>query len=219
MATASVARKRAITTIADLLEQLGGIPPERVRWQPTPGTATEKDLIEIEAREDRTCELVEGTLVEKPICYVESFLAAELIRILGAFVAENDRGVVVGESGPIRLMPGLVRMPDVSFVSWKRLPGGEMPTEPIPDLAPDLAVEVLSANNTAAEMQRKIREYFRAGVRLVWVMDPVARQVTVYTSPTRSRLVGEDDVLTGGKVLPGFTLSVRDWLRRARRRR
>ena len=72
------------------------------------------------------------------------------------------------------LFRGLVRIPDVAFTSWERLPGRRVPPEPIPELAPDLAVEVLSQSNTEAEMTRKRGEYFAAGVRLVWLVDPDA---------------------------------------------
>lgn len=106
----------------------------------------------------------------------------------------------------LRLAPGLVRIPDVSFVSFERLPERKVPREPIARLVPDLAVEVLSASNTHQEMERKLRDYFTAGVRLVWFVDPPARTVTVFTAPEQSRLLHESDVLDGGEVLPGFTL-------------
>ena len=64
---------------------------------------------------------------------------------------------------------------NVSFISWQRLPGGELPKKPIPNLVPDLAVEVLSKGNTKAEMRRKLHEYFQAGVRLVRPIDPTTR--------------------------------------------
>ena len=82
-------------------------------------------------------------------------------------------------------MPGLVRIPDVTFVSWKRLPGHKLPAEPIPDLIPNLAVEVLSVSNTKAEIDRKIGEYFRVGVQLVWMIDPPTRTAEVYTTAGR----------------------------------
>ena len=75
-----------VTTIGDLLKRLGDIPPERVRLHPTPGTATEKDVIKILDRENRPCELVEGTLVEKPMGYEESAIAVTVIILLGTFV-------------------------------------------------------------------------------------------------------------------------------------
>ena len=113
-------------------------------------------------------------------------------------------GLVTAPDGMVRLAPGLVRIPDVAFVSWARLPGRRVPREPIPDLAPDLAVEVLSESNTADEMARKRREYFAAGVRLVWQVAPLARTVEVYTAPEQVMLLREEDTLEGGEVLPGL---------------
>ncbi|MCA1594933.1 MAG: Uma2 family endonuclease, partial [Chloroflexi bacterium] len=130
---------------------------------------------------------------------------------------KNDLGIVLGEAGMLRLAPGLVRAPDVSFISWDRFPGGQLVPEPIPDLAPDLAVEVLSDGNTAAEMDRKLQEYFAAGSRLVWYVEPRLRTVHVYSSPTKFQVVGSDGTIDGGNVLPGFTISVADWFERAER--
>ena len=77
----------------------------------------------------------------------------------------------------------------------------------IPDLYPDLAVEVLSESNTPEEMERKLREYFLAGVRLVWMIDPRKRAAEIYTTPDApSGTLDESQALDGGKVLPGFTL-------------
>jgi Uma2 family endonuclease len=109
-------------TVADLLESLGDIPPERVRLQPPPGTATEADVIAIHAGEKRLCELVDGTLVEKPTGYDESRLAVELMTTLVVFLRQHDLGTVAGEAGMMRLVTGLVRIPDVSFVRWEHLP-------------------------------------------------------------------------------------------------
>jgi hypothetical protein len=88
-----------------------------------------------------------------------------------------------GPDGMMRLFPQLVRSPDVAFVSRARLAEGHMPKEAIPNLVPDLAVEVLSESNTPREMLRKRQDYFRAGVRLAWVFDPDARAVDVFTAP------------------------------------
>ena len=99
----------------------------------------------------------------------------------------------------VRLAPGLVRIPDLAFISWQRLPERRVPTDPIPGLVPDLVVEVLSDGNTAAEMDRKRREYFAAGVRLAWFVDPVARTVEVYTAANQSTLLEAEQTLDGGK--------------------
>jgi len=193
-------------TVADLLARLGNVPPRRVRLIPVPGTATEKDVIEIEAREDRLCELVEGTLVEKVMGYAESVVAASLIFFLSQYVRPRKLGIVTGEAGMIRLMAGLVRIPDIAFLSKGRYPGGKRPKEPIPSLAPDLVIEVISKGNTKKEMRRKLGEYFEAGVLLVWYVDPKTRTVQVFTAVDRSVTLDEDQTLDGGTVLPGFQL-------------
>jgi Uma2 family endonuclease len=197
-------------TLADLVERLGGIPLDRIRYRPFPGTATEQDVVRIEEEENRLCELVEGVLVEKAMGLRESLLAGALIGCLRDFVIPRNLGLVSGEGGMMRLFAGLVRIPDVAFVSWARLPGRKVPKEPIPDLAPDLAIEVLSPTNTPGEMRRKREEYFGAGVALVWIVDPDGRRVAVFTSPTDYAEFSEGDSIEGGNVLPGFSLSLAD---------
>ncbi|MCC2670294.1 MAG: hypothetical protein K0Q72_2765, partial [Armatimonadetes bacterium] len=126
---------------------------------------------------------------------------------------------VMGADATLRLAPGLVRLPDVSFVSWARFPDRELPAEPVPDLAPDLAVEILSQGNTVAEMDRKRSEYFAAGCRLVWYVDPAVRRVRVYTAVDCCTEVDEHGTLDGGAVLPGFSLEVATWFAAAGRRK
>ena len=195
-------------TVADLLERFGPMPDGRIRTDPPPGTATEQDVIDIEARESRLCELVDGVLVEKTVGYYESCLAVRLIMLIGSFVEQRRLGVVAGEAGMIRLSAGLVRIPDVSFVSWGRLPGRRVPRVPIADLAPDLAVEVISPSNTTREMERKLQDYLAAGVRLVWYVHPGPQEVHVYTAE-RQDVLTLDQELSGGDVLPGFVLPLR----------
>lgn len=217
--TTSAPARPAIKTLADLLERLGGIPLERIRFHPAPGTATEADVLRCLDARRGVCELIEGVLVEKAMGYIESWLAMVLGQLLVEFVRKHDMGIVTGEAGTLRLAPGLVRVPDVAFISWERFPNRELIDEPIPDLAPDLAVEVLSKSNTAAEMDRKLYDYFDAGVRLVWYADPDTRTVSVYTSPTDARLLSESDTLDGGTVLPGFRLLISDWFAAAGKRK
>jgi hypothetical protein len=138
-------RRPKLRTVADLIRRLGDIPPARIRMDPLPGTATEQDVLDIEARENRLCELVRGVLVDKTTGHFESRLAAVLIYFLETSLDRSDLGIVYGADATLHLMPHLVRIPDVSFVSWKKLPDRELPAEPIPDLVPDLAVEVLKA--------------------------------------------------------------------------
>jgi Uma2 family endonuclease len=178
---------------------------------PSPGTATEEDVLSLlEAPRKRLCELIDGVLVEKCMGFRESRLAVILIRLLDTFVTTHRLGVVTAPDGTIRLWEGRVRIPDVAFISWENLPGKRLPTEPIPELAPDLAIEILSQNNTPAEMALKRLEYFTAGVRRVWEVDPHRRTVRVFSSPKEYTEYSEADNLDGAPVLPGFTLKLAD---------
>ncbi len=206
-----------IKTLADLRRRMGGIPLERIWFHPAPGTATEKDVVEAEERENRLCELVDGTLVEKAVGFEEARVALRLGHLISSYLDQNDLGICVGADGMMRIAPGLVRIPDLSFISWDKLPGREVPRKPIPDLAPDLAVEMLNEGNTRAEMARKVREYFEARVRLVWLIDPKKRSARVFSTADKSTLVRADQTLDGGDVLPGFVLLLADLLDRGRR--
>jgi Uma2 family endonuclease len=192
-----------------LVDQLGGIPLDRIRLQPPPGTATEKDVLTSETHDHRLCELVQGVLVEKAMGARESLLAGVLVQHLNNFLDQHDLGLALTADGTVRLAPGLVGIPDASFISWDRLPARELPDDPIPDLVPNLAAEVVSRGNTPKEMQRKVREYFAAGVQLVWLIYPRTRTALVYTALGRRRKVGKGQSLDGGTVLPGFTLPLR----------
>jgi Uma2 family endonuclease len=204
-------------TIADLLHDLGDIPPERVRLVPTPGTATEADLLDLDDHHDIICELVDGVLVEKPKGLPESVLANVVTYYIETFLDDHNLGFTAGEAGFIRLGKELVRAPDLAFYGWDRLPDRRRPPGQVPPISPDLAVEILSPSNTRAEMARKRREYFASGTLLVWQVDPKTRKVEVYTAPDAFTVIDEDGTLEGGAVLPGFTLSVRRWFERANR--
>jgi Uma2 family endonuclease len=207
----------ATMNVATLLERLGGIPAHRVLLDPVPGTATERDVIRLHDRENRLCELVDGTLVEKVLGFDESICAVLLAASLIDYLKTHDVGKVIGADGMVRLFPGLVRIPDAGFISWSRYPKGKRKRGQIPTVTPDLIVEVLSKGNTSKEMERKLGEYFRAGARLVWYVNPKQRTVRVDTAPDRSILLREDQTLEGGDVLPGFSLSIRDWFAEAER--
>jgi Uma2 family endonuclease len=219
MASPAVALSPLVfTNVEELQAHLGGVPLSRIRLRPFPGSATEKDLLEIDAKEGRPCELIDGILVEKAMGSFESRLASVLIYFIETYLDGNDLGVVLGEAGFLRLFPGRVRAADVSFISWKRMPRHEFPKAAIASLAPDLAIEVLSESNTKAEMESKLKDYFRAGSKLVWYADPETRTVRVYTGLTKSSLLTEKDTLDGGKVLPSFSLPIKKWFARASRR-
>jgi Uma2 family endonuclease len=201
-----------LRSFADVLRHLGDVAPDRIRWEPHPGTATVADLVAVNDRKDGpACELVEGFLVEKAVGYSESLLAARLIGFLLTWVLPRNLGHVLAPDGSVHLLPGVVRLPDVAFVPWDRLPRGVRPEAPAPAVVPALVVEVLSVSNTPAEMTRKRREYFTAGVRLAWEVDPRARTVAVYTRPDPADAVlAVGQSLDGGAVLPGFALALAD---------
>jgi Uma2 family endonuclease len=196
------------SSLADLLAHLGGIGAERIRLRPPPGTATEEDVLRIQREEDRLYELVEGVLVEKVIGYHESRLGMWIGYLLQQYLDTNDLGELAGADGTLRLMPRLVRIPDLSFVSHRRMEECPNADAPIPDLTPDLAVEVLSEGNKPGEMKRKLKEYFFCGVTLVWLVGPHKRTVQVSTAPDQSVVLTEQQELTGEPVLPGFRLPV-----------
>lgn len=209
-----------LETVADLLERLGGIPASRVRWKPYPGTATEQDLIAIvDGPEKRLCELIDGTVVEKPMGQYESRVGGVLLHFIETFLDKHDLGICYPADAMLRIVPPRVRLPDVSFVSWDKLPNRELPAEAIANLVPDLAVEVLSEGNTPREMENKRREYFQGGARLVWEIEPDTRSARVYTGPDAFQQIGPDDTLDGGDVLPGFALPLQRLFTRAGRRR
>jgi Uma2 family endonuclease len=154
-------------------------------------------------------ELVDGVLVMVPPAGGEhGWINIRLIGMLYPWVTERGLGELFDSSTAfiLRRSPDLVRAPDVAFVSAARVP------RPIPkgglELAPDLAVEVLSPSNTAGEINRKLGDYFGHGTSAVWIVDPEHRTVTVYAPPAAPRLLREDETLDGGEVLPGFETPV-----------
>jgi Uma2 family endonuclease len=210
MATISTPKRpsRKTWTVADLYRRFGPIAFDRIRHNPPPGSGTVDDVVRLNDHEDRLYELVDGILVEKTVGLVESLIAGNIIAILHGVVRPLRLGVVAGEAGTIQLDVNLVRIPDVSFISWERMPGGRIPKDPVPLLVPDLTVEVISPSNTPKEMAEKLREYFEKGVRLVWYVRPRSRVVDVYTRPDHFTRLTASMRLDGGDVLLGFSVQV-----------
>ncbi len=195
-------------TWEDRLTDLGNVSAARVRSDPAPGTASVEDVVRLRNTERRLYELVDGTLVEKAMGWQESLLAGILMHWLHKYLDLNRIGVATGPDGMTRLFGDTVRGPDVAFVAWDRMPSGQIPKEPVPDLVPNFVIEVLSIGNTYGEMSRKRREYFHAGVELLWMVDHRSRTVTVFRTPLDASVLSEGQTLDGGKVLPGWQVDI-----------
>jgi Uma2 family endonuclease len=155
-------------------------------------------------------ELVKGELRQMvPAGGEHGVTAMNLSTPLDYYVKERGLGVVcAAETGfIIALSPDTVRAPDVAFVSKARIPESGIPKGYWP-FAPDLAVEVISPNDTYSEVEEKVLEWLDAGTRMVIVINPRNRTVTIYNSLTDVVVLKEYDQITGGDVIPGFTYSV-----------
>ncbi len=198
------------TTWEDRLSDLGNVAAARVRCEPAPGAATVEDVVRLRNTERSLCELVDGTLVEKAMGWQESLLAGILLQWLNNYLDQHRIGVATGPDGMTRLFGDTVRGPDVAFVAWDRMPNGQIPKEPVPDLVPNFVIEVLSVGNTYGEMSRKRREYFHAGVELLWMVDHRSRTVTVFRTPQDASVFTEGQRPDGEKVLPGWQIDIAD---------
>jgi Uma2 family endonuclease len=170
--------------------------------------STASDLLEMP--DSKSFELVDGILVERNLGAVSSWINGRISKLLSNFVDENSLGWVLdseagyhcfGENGDT------LRRPDVSFVRFGRFSNESLPEGHI-SIPPDLAVEVVSPHDRVYELQQKLVEYRNAGVRLIWIVNPVDQSVTVYSAnsdqPVVIRNGGE---LNGSDVLPGFQCS------------
>ncbi len=160
---------------------------------------------------NRWLELFQGVIHEvimpKPLHGIISALIASFIQM---YLNQNPIGRVMGDGVLFYLPNGDVFIPDAAYVSFAR-----QPTIPERyDLAPDLAVEVLSPSNSSVEIEEKVASYLAAGSQMVWVVNPVKQTVNVWRPGEGRELRVEkltlDDTLDGGAVLPGFSLPVRD---------
>jgi Uma2 family endonuclease len=155
-------------------------------------------------------ELQAGMLVSEPLPgFRHGRVIAAIVELLRAHVRQRQLGVVLaGDSGFVLAEgPDTVRGPDVAFVSRERVEGSGDTIRAFKG-APDLAVEVLSPSNTRGSLHGKVADYLAAGTRRVWLVDPEARTVTVYASLLWPHVLGEDDLLDGDDVVPGFQLRV-----------
>ena len=156
-------------------------------------------------------ELVRGEVFVMPGPGVEhGEVQLALGSLLKVFLLANKIGRVMTESSTVVDRDlDTVRGPDISYYSKERMPLG-LRVVKYHDQPPDLCVEVVSPSNTKKELRQKIKEYFFAGVRLVWVVDPEDRSITVLAAPDEGRTFYGDVEFDGGDVLPGFRCKVSD---------
>jgi Uma2 family endonuclease len=202
-------------TVAKLLDRLGGISPDRVHWQPLPGPAVEDDIerCKYQHGEKHLSELVDGTLVEKVAGPQESQLAVRWMIKIGMFLKRNPLFILLGADAGYRLDLDPVRPPDVGFISQSRLATRKKWPKIVP-FGPDLGGEIISPGNAARETGRKLREDVDSDVKLAWHVYPQKQTVSVFRGVDPVRELTTNDSLDGEEVLPGFTLSIRDWCSR-----
>jgi Uma2 family endonuclease len=157
---------------------------------------------------DRIIELIDGELIEKMPSYIPSRLALRIARYFDAYLDEHPLGGISGEAGGYVLPNGDILIPDVAFVCREKL-------DPPPQRevlgAPDLAVEVMSPTDSLRKLRQKAERYLANGTALVWLVLPETRTVEVYDAAANDVVVlGESDTLTGGTLLPGLAIAVRD---------
>lgn len=156
-------------------------------------------------------ELVRGEIVTMSVPgFRHGCRQVRVAGLLDHYAISNRSGRVTVETGVLTEHdPDTVRGPDVAYWSAERLSLDEEP-EGYPQVAPDLCVEIRSPSNRLRQLRRKIEEYFERGVRMVWIVDPEDRTVTVYRAPDEGKLLHESASLSGDDVLPGFQCRVAD---------
>jgi Uma2 family endonuclease len=162
----------------------------------------------------KSYELVHGELLERKMGMESSWVGGRVLTLLGRFCDEHSLGWTFSAENGYQCFPddpGMVRKPDVSFVRFGRFPGGALP-KGWAKIPPDLAVEVLSPNDTTYELDEKLEDYQKAGVRLVWVINPNSRTVRIHRGDGTVGYLREDGELSGEDVIPGFRCPVRDIL-------
>jgi Uma2 family endonuclease len=155
-------------------------------------------------------ELLRGMLVSEPVPgRLHGRTVARISKLLSNFVDSNRLGVVyTGDTGfVLARQPDTVRGPDVAFLSDERERQTANAGPYIPG-APDLAVEVISPSDRTREVLGKVSDYFAAGSRRVWVVNPVREEVSVFRSPFAPQTLAGTDVLDGEDVLPGFSVTI-----------
>ncbi len=160
----------------------------------------------IEMPENAGHELVDGEIVEVPMGFDSSWMSGRLLVRATAFVEEHRLGLVAPQETGIQVWaddPDRVRKPDFLFLKAGRLPRGPLPAGWL-NVVPDCVAEVVSTHDRASELERKLGDYRRAGVPLIWVIYPEPLKAYVYRLDGSVTELGPDDALDGEDIIPGF---------------
>jgi len=158
--------------------------------------------------DDAHCELIDGHLVEKEMGFRASRIAFVLAWFLEAYLRNGDRGIAVTE-GSFDCFPiakRTVRIPDAAIILNGRFANGEIP-DGHSSIAPDIAIEVISPNETVYDSSRKVTEYLAAGVKEVWSVNPDQKTLSIRRPGLPTTELDETGTLTSD-LLPGFSLRV-----------
>ena len=171
---------------------------------------TAEDLLALP--DEKRFELVDGDLVETNVSTLSSWVGGRTYRLIAGFVEDHGLGVVWPADCGLQCFaddPHRVRKPDTMFIDAKRYPLGQLSEGYLREV-PDLVVEVLSPNDKAVDIDRKVGEYLDAGIRLVWVILPEAHTVRVHRGDGSGLWLKSDGELSGEDVIPGFRCRVAD---------
>ena len=208
-------RRAPPATIGELLDRLGGVSPHRLCADPPPGTATVREFVRRDGRtpSDRLFELIDRTFVLKPMGAPESIISCQMAGHIYSHLAKNPIAFVVGAAYPIKVAPGLVRVPSFGVTMWATRPTGFFSTDPIAKEIPALVAVLLSPEHTDAEIARAVKDYFAAGVQQFWLVDIRKREVWDYSAPDVRTAVRGEASLTAPSILPGYQLPLADAFR------
>ena len=198
-----------IDTLADLVRWLGDLPIDRICVTPPPGLATERDVLAARRTPERwLCELVGGVLIRKAYDFWAAVLSGQVMCRISDIEQIRRKGAMLAGSMPYRLAPGLVRIPDVSFIPWDHFPGRKLVDEEIGTIMPTLVLEVVAPSDGEREIERKRDEYFQAGVEEVWIVDSVRKDAAIWSGPTSVQRFEPGDMVRGSAIFPECSISL-----------
>ncbi len=171
-------------------------------------------FVDTPENKERLFELINGEFVEKmPTSFLSSWIATRMVYLISAYLQERPIGYVVGADGTFQMTNGDILIPDVAFVTHERMP--TLP-ERIALTPPDLAVEVMSHTDKIKDLRLKAQRYLDHGTRLVWLVFPHTQTVEIYDGDADVLTLTPADTLTGGSLLPDFSLPVADLFQNSR---